>query len=275
MLFSSEVDSACKPVTYSSFLGFLKLAEKFRPDLFPHLKRIDDDQDVWSRLCEKVKVGQSSFSCFCHGDCRLNNVFLEKKKSLSSSTKNNTNEDNGNIGNVLSSEEDKGNSEEPSLRFIDFQLSRYASPMTDVIYVLFMGTSRRFREEHTDVLLKTYYNEFRTVLSRFPDVTLLQAEAVDSWTFGKLKEEYENFYMYGFLVSVILLPMILLRPDDIDKSMSQMSRAERAEFFGEGRIELVYNIGSKNEEMRERLFELCDEMVAKNVISTGNYPDNL
>jgi len=256
-------------VTYNSFLGFLKLTEKFRPDLFPHLKRIDDDENVWNRLCEQVKPGKSSFSCFCHGDPRLNNIFIEnvhsaKKKDIG---------DGDSCSHVLENE-NPCSLEEPGLRFIDFQLSRYASPVTDLQYVLHMGTSRKFREENTETLLKTYYNEFRAVLSRFQHVSLLQAEAVQAWTLGKLKEEYEQFYMYGFLVSVILLPMILLRPCDIDKSMSQMTRAERSQFFGEGRIELVCNIGSKNDGMRERIFELCDEMVAKNVISTTLTSEN-
>jgi hypothetical protein len=179
--------------------------------------------------------------------------------------------DNGTIPllpNEQKETEKKVISDELGLRFIDFQLTRYASPVTDLQYALHMGTSRAFRAMNTDIALQTYYIEFQNVLSHFEDVKLIQEEAVKAWTLDKLKEEYENFYMYGLLVSVILLPMILLRPGDIDKSMSQMTRAEREQFFRDGRIDLVYNIGSKNDAMRERLFELCDEMVEKNVIPT-------
>jgi len=277
LLFSSGVDSACKPVTYNSFLGFLKLTEKFRPDLFPHLKRIDDDENVWNRLCELVKPGKTSFSVFCHGDPRLNNIFIQNSLRPTSSSSSSAEDGNAagsgtypnhNDSIISNEQKEKVISSQVGLRFIDFQLTRYASPVTDLQYALNLGTTRAFRQQNTDIALRTYYDEFQNILSTFGNVRLVQEEAVRAWTFDKLKEEYENFYMYGFLVSVILLPMILLRPGDIDKSMSQMTRAEREQFFNDGRIDLVYNIGSKNEAMRERLFELCDEMLLKNVIPT-------
>lgn len=247
--------------------------ENYRPDLFQALKRIDEAENIWNRLCELVKPGKSSFSCFCHGDVRLNNIFVEEKdptsnKPFTNVTTNNSSTTNHDQKSISPSQEKncpKVN-EEGGLRFIDFQLTRYASPLTDLQYCLHMCADREFREKYTDQVLETYYTEFSSVLARFPGVKLVQ-DGVSGWTLKKLKEEYEQFHMYGFLVSLILLPMILLRPGvDIDKSMSQMTKAERNQFFTDGRAELVFNIGSRNETMRQRLFEMCDEMVAKNVI---------
>jgi hypothetical protein len=273
-MFSSGVEPALKPLTYNSFQGFLQLTEKFRPDLFPLLKKIDEDENIWDRLCELVKPGKSTFSCLCHGDPRLNNIFIEKSSPQPHKLPTNATEDNecSNDGSAYSLNKRTNSQEEKEaevgLRFIDFQLTRYANPSTDLQYCIHMSTSREFREKHTDTALETYYEEFRAVLGRFQGVKLEQWEGVEGWTLEKLKEEYNQCYMYGFLVSVILLPMILLRPEvDIDKSMSQMTKAERTQFFHE-RADLVLSIGSKNDGMRQRLFELCDEMVAKNVIPT-------
>lgn len=58
-------------------------------------------------------------------------------------------------------------SEQPSeVRLIDWQLMRYASPVTDLAYFLFSCTTRAFRRQHFQPMLELYYEELRQQLIR-------------------------------------------------------------------------------------------------------------
>lgn len=221
--------NAMIPIVQGSYKGIVQLAEKFRPDLVPLLNKVDKEEPMFDRLCRLVKPGVSSFSCLCHGDPRLNNIFIHKDD----------------IRNI---------------RFIDFQLTRYASPLTDLQYLLKVGATKEFRKTYTDHVLQVYLDEFQSILRSFPSVKLLPAqEPALNWTFEKLKEEYEELTMYGFLISMSLLPIILLRPGDINKSVSQMTKPEREKFWSAGRQTMVFEMGCKHSDVRERLFDVCDE----------------
>ncbi|ODN01844.1 Acyl-CoA dehydrogenase family member 11 [Orchesella cincta] len=230
---SEATASTMQPLVLGSYAGIIQLAEKYRPDLVPLLESYDQEESIFDRLCKLVKPGTSSFSCLCHGDARLNNIFIKRDD----------------ISNV---------------RFIDFQLTRYASPLTDLQYILNVGATKEFRAQYTEQMLRTYFEEFTLVLNSFPSLNLLptQEAAVRGWTMEKVKEEYEGMAPYGFLVSLVLLPIILLLPGDIDKSVGQMSKAERETFWNAGRKQMVFELGCKHPDVRERLFDICDEAFA-------------
>ncbi|CAL8102073.1 unnamed protein product [Orchesella dallaii] len=233
ILFSEATASSMSPIIQGSYAGVLQLAEKYRPDLVPLMENYNKEKSVWDRLCSLVKPGTSSFSCLCHGDARLNNVFIKRDD----------------ISNV---------------RFIDFQLTRYASPLTDLQYILNIGSTKEFRAQYTEQMLRTYFEEFTFILNSFPSLSLLptQEAAARGWTIEKVTEEYEAMTTYGFLIAMALLPIILLRPGDIDKSVGQMSKDERTRFWNAGRKELVFELGCKHADVRERLFDICDEAFA-------------
>ncbi|KAH8385203.1 hypothetical protein KR200_005719 [Drosophila serrata] len=79
------------------------------------------------------------FAVICHGDCWNNNILYQR---------------NG------------GDGELKDVRLIDWQLMRYASPITDLAYFLFTCTSRDFRQRHLNQVLKDYYEELGQHLIR-------------------------------------------------------------------------------------------------------------
>lgn len=221
------------PLVQGSYNAIIQLAGKYRPELVAGLEKLQQEKCVWDRLCSLVKPGISSFSTMCHGDPRLNNIFISKEDIR-------------------------------DVRFIDFQLTRYTSPLTDLQYILCMGATKEFRNKYTDQVLQTYHEEFTNILNSFPSIKLLpsQEAAVRAWTIEKLKDEFEAVTLYGCLIATTLLPIILMRPGDIDKSVSQMTNEEREKFWNEGRKDMVYELGCKHPDVRERLFDICDEAVA-------------
>jgi len=78
------------------------------------------------------------FAVICHGDCWNNNILYKRAEG-------------GDLEDV---------------RLIDWQLMRYASPVTDLAYFLFTCTSRDFRQRYLKNMVEDYYEELGLHLNR-------------------------------------------------------------------------------------------------------------
>lgn len=52
------------------------------------------------------------------------------------------------------------------VRFLDYQLARYSSPVCDVVYYLYTCTSKELRDGHYDTFLKIYHESLSTHLKK-------------------------------------------------------------------------------------------------------------
>lgn len=50
------------------------------------------------------------------------------------------------------------------IRFLDWQMSRYASPATDILYYFSCCTIKEFRQKHFAELLKVYHRSLAAAL---------------------------------------------------------------------------------------------------------------
>ncbi|XP_069679895.1 uncharacterized protein [Periplaneta americana] len=71
------------------------------------------------------------YAVICHGDCWTNNMLFKFSKN---------------------------DSEPTDVAFLDFQLSRYASPVLDIAYFIFCCTDQTLRSKHYRHLLTKYYD---------------------------------------------------------------------------------------------------------------------
>lgn len=79
------------------------------------------------------------YAVVCHGDCWTNNTMFKYDES-----------------------------HKPiDARLIDWQISRYASPVTDLLYYLFSCIAKEIRDQHYDEFLKTYHQSLSAFLKRF------------------------------------------------------------------------------------------------------------
>uniref|UniRef100_A0A1B6EB40 CHK kinase-like domain-containing protein n=1 Tax=Clastoptera arizonana TaxID=38151 RepID=A0A1B6EB40_9HEMI len=83
------------------------------------------------------------------------------------------------------------------VKFIDYAMMRYASPVIDLSFFLFMNFSPKDRDRHLDELLEVYHD---SLSSTFPHVTVPSLDDV--------KEEFRRKCIYGFLHTVYFLPVI-------------------------------------------------------------------
>lgn len=55
------------------------------------------------------------------------------------------------------------------MKFVGWQLARYASPVTDILQFFFCSTSKAFRDAHFDELLHFYHHSLAALISRLID----------------------------------------------------------------------------------------------------------
>lgn len=88
------------------------------------------------------------YAVVCHGDSWNNNLLYRHTEQQAE-------------------QETELESEQPQeVCLIDWQLMRYASPVTDLAYFLFSCTTQQFRGQHYTAMLKLYHEELRAQLTR-------------------------------------------------------------------------------------------------------------
>uniref|UniRef100_A0A336LHU0 CSON001338 protein n=1 Tax=Culicoides sonorensis TaxID=179676 RepID=A0A336LHU0_CULSO len=95
------------------------------------------------------------------------------------------------------------------IAFIDWQISRYASPVLDLVYFLFTATDKETREVAYENLLHIYHKSFSAILKRFGE------DPDKVFSFDVLKRELKKFGRFGLLMSICLLSFVTIEPDDL------------------------------------------------------------
>lgn len=110
--------------------------------------------------------------------------------------------------------------------FIDWQISRYASPVLDLVYFLFTATDKETRDNHYERLLKLYHDSLSNILIQFVE------SSENVFSFDKFKEEMKRFGRYGLLMSICLLSFVTISPEDLpdmDEAMEDWMRNDSDE----------------------------------------------
>ena len=86
---------------------------------------------------------------------------------------------------------------------LDFQIARYASPVLDVIYLIYECTDKSLREKYYSELLKNYYFE----LSKTMTILGIDPKKQYPWeTFEKEVCYYSLLHYYNIILQSIFLP---------------------------------------------------------------------
>jgi thiamine kinase-like enzyme len=93
-------------------------------------------------------------------------------------------------------------------KIIDFQLSRCASPVLDVVFIFYACTTKDLRDKHYEELIQYYYE----VLSKQIKELGSNPDEVYSWSL--YKEEVKKYSYFGLAFSFESTPMIILDADD-------------------------------------------------------------
>lgn len=116
---------------------------------------------------------------------------------------------------------------------IDYQLSRYASPITDIAYFLYMShTEENFLVDHYDSIMDIYYATLTAVLR---ECYLNVEEIYPKEIFRKHLEVYSVFGLVESLISM----MIITAPTEETLKMAEI----KDQFCDEGFVEVSCNYG--------------------------------
>ncbi|KAK4884222.1 hypothetical protein RN001_000493 [Aquatica leii] len=106
--------------------------------------------------------------------------------------------------------------------FIDWQLSRYGSPVFDLSYFLFTCTDTGTRRQYYDSFINDYYKSLSTFLDRFG------CNAENVFPFHVLQDHLKKFSLFGLYVAVQLLGVILKNSKDIPEDLLNLTSTKDA-----------------------------------------------
>lgn len=95
------------------------------------------------------------------------------------------------------------------LRFVDWQITRYSSPATDLLYNLFTSTDKRSREKDFGQLIRTYHNQ----LSQ--NIRKLGSDPEVLFPFETLKNELKLCGNFALVVMPTMIEVRTVDPKDV------------------------------------------------------------
>ncbi|XP_030382077.1 uncharacterized protein LOC115629698 [Scaptodrosophila lebanonensis] len=150
------------------------------------------------------------YAVVCHGDCWNNNIMYQTTPEL-----------------VVS-----------NVRLIDWQLMRYASPVTDLAYFFFTCTTHEFRVQHFERMLDVYYEELTLHLTR------LGANGSELFPRREFEAQLHEKFAVGLLLAMMVLPIVTMRGDDVP---DLQAISEHIEAGNTTNLEEVGFLGTGNE----------------------------
>ncbi|XP_013138437.1 PREDICTED: uncharacterized protein LOC106103270 isoform X1 [Papilio polytes] len=93
-------------------------------------------------------------------------------------------------------------------KIIDFQLTRCASPVLDLVFFIYACTSQELREKHYDELLKYYYNVLATQIKD------MGSDPDKVYSYDVFMAEIKKYSYFGLAFSFESTPFIILAPED-------------------------------------------------------------
>lgn len=111
----------------------------------------------------------------------------------------------------------QGSNKPTDLYFIDFQLSRYASPILDIVYPLFSCGTTQLRHDHYDQLLHDYYDSLCESLEQ------LGCDPQELFPYTALLEQFKQFGGFSSLMVLYTLHLFNQSENSECEIMSNMA----------------------------------------------------
>ncbi|CAG9568730.1 unnamed protein product [Danaus chrysippus] len=205
-----------------TFLNKAKLRNYFHDSFQTSLNLISDAnvkiklEKVKDKLIDLLKwyTEPKEFNVFCHGDCWINNVLFRDQDT------------------------------KRDLCFVDYQALRYANPVTDILYFVYICTDSEFRSEHFENIIKIYYDNFKLFLEQFD----INGETV--YPQNVFEKDMKEFLPFGLLIALVELRIV--------SSSSNVMSDELNEY--DNKIE------SQHEDLKTRVNDVVNESINNDVL---------
>lgn len=140
------------------------------------------------------------------------------------------------------------------VRFLDWQITRYLSPATDLLYNIFTSTDKALRDTEYENMIKLYYES----LSKM--VKLLGSNPDELFTFENLKEELKKCGNYALIMAPMLVEISQADSSEITKLDEVLD--ELTEGKDKGSLNLITSLSEKGQlEYERRLGDVFTDIV--------------
>lgn len=150
------------------------------------------------------------FSVLCHGDFWTNNMMFQYNSDDSL--------------------------EPQSVCVIDWQITQYSSPATDVAFYIYSSLEQPLRTAHFDDILHDYHDNLADLLQR------LGGNPVAQFSFDVLQSQLKEFGIFGLTMAPVQIQIMTVNDEDIpDMDALTMDNAEGFDFMANSSLE-AYNV---------------------------------
>lgn len=118
-------------------------------------------------------------------------------------------------------------------------MSRYTTPVLDIVYFIFTSTDKQLRTEQYENLIRIYYEHLSQHLTR------LGSNPEKLFTFNDLLDQLKRFGRYGLVMATMLIPMVTTETKDIPNMDELSEQIHRGDTFDGTMIKEV-NIAYKD-----------------------------
>ncbi|XP_014086073.3 uncharacterized protein pkm isoform X2 [Bactrocera oleae] len=176
--------------------------------------------EIFSDLIDGNKY--EPYAVLCHGDCWNNNLMFKLEGT-----------------------------DAITMRLLDWQLLRYSSPISDLMYFIFTCTSRKFRKAHYGDVLNVYYEELIRHISR------LGSNPFKLFPREKFDEELKNRGAVAILFAMIVLPIITLKSEDVPnlENLSEQAEIGKLKNLKDSGLLCEGNLHEYSERMRDVIID--------------------
>lgn len=141
--------------------------------------------------------------------------------------------------------------------FVDWQVIRFVSPVTDLLYAIFIGSDKDFRQKEHQRLIKFYYDTLSTQIRR------LGSDPNNVYPYSVFQEHLKRFAVIIFMLGPLMAEVMVAdsaTTSDLDEVSTRMTNGDKD----------VSLVGVFNEETQQRFKTRVDDLL-NDLIEFGYY----
>ena len=134
---------------------------------------------------------------------------------------------------------------------LDWQVSRYCSPVLDLVYFIFVCTDKALRAKHYDEILNTYHRSLKDHLDH------LGGDTMSQFPFTALLRQLKQCGKFGIVMATFLIPMLSTKNEelpDMDFIAENMNQDD-PELMNQMMQSFMKGADESNKKMREALLD--------------------
>jgi hypothetical protein len=171
--------------------------------------------EIPSKLLQEFLDEDETFNILIHGDYNRNNVMFKYDST-------------------------EGFDNPKSLKMFDFQWLKYASPVLDLSFFLYMNFDPEVLEKSWEKVLKFYHETMMNSLTKILNCDR-NDKRVKEMNYENFQKHFKKFAFYGTVISTWFVPIMLCELKQLDELVAELNK----DLFSEKSKELTLPAGGK------------------------------